>query len=165
MGYCYRCGAATVETVVDGVSVPTCPEHGPLWLLVRTGATADVLIHDGDRVLLARRAREPQHGLWSVIGGFVDPGETSEETVRREVAEELGVDVTLDGVIAVYGADYGEGEWLQAVAFAGRIDQPPVPRPSEILELAWFDPGKPPSDGAWNLNTRLADFRQWRQGR
>ncbi len=165
MAFCYQCGAPTADTVDGGVTVPTCPEHGPLWLLVRTGATADVLIHDGERVLLARRAREPQRGLWSVIGGFVDPGETSEQTVRREVAEELAVELEIDGVIATYGATYGEGEWLQAVAFAGRIEGEPEPRTSEILELGWFSPDRPPPDCAWNLEKRLADFKQWKQAR
>ncbi|WP_410605421.1 NUDIX hydrolase [Amycolatopsis sp. lyj-90] len=45
------------------------------------------------RILLIRRANEPGRGLWSVPGGRVEPGETDEEAVIREMREETGLDV------------------------------------------------------------------------
>jgi 8-oxo-dGTP diphosphatase len=52
------------------------------------------VIHDGSgRLLLIRRGREPSRGMWSVPGGRVEPGETEEEAVVREVAEETGLTV------------------------------------------------------------------------
>lgn len=63
--------------------------HYPSRLVVGVGA----IITRGDEVLLVRRGREPQKGIWSVPGGVLHVGETLEEGVRREVREEVGLDV------------------------------------------------------------------------
>ncbi|MEU3625036.1 NUDIX hydrolase [Amycolatopsis coloradensis] len=52
------------------------------------------IVHDAQgRILLIRRANEPGRGLWSVPGGRVEPGETDEVAVIREMREETGLDV------------------------------------------------------------------------
>lgn len=48
---------------------------------------------EDDRILLVRRGREPQKGLWSIPGGALKLGETLENAVRREVREEAGLAV------------------------------------------------------------------------
>ncbi len=65
----------------------------------RVGVGTVVL--DGDRVLLVRRGRQPGYGKWSIPGGLVDLGETTEEAARREVLEECGIAVRLVGVAGV----------------------------------------------------------------
>jgi 8-oxo-dGTP diphosphatase len=52
-----------------------------------------VVVHDG-RLLVVRRGREPGRGLWSVPGGRVERGESAQEAVVREVAEETALAVT-----------------------------------------------------------------------
>ena len=52
-----------------------------------------VLVHDGDRALLGRHGRFPD-GMYSTLAGFVEPGESAEDTVHREIMEEAGVSVT-----------------------------------------------------------------------
>lgn len=54
-----------------------------------------VVVHDG-RILLVRRAQEPEAGRWSVPGGRLEPGETVHEAAVREVAEEAGIGVVVD---------------------------------------------------------------------
>ena len=61
---------------------------------------AAVVIED-DRVALVRRGRPPAYGEWSLPGGAVEPGETLEEAVVREVAEEIGLNVEVVEVVAV----------------------------------------------------------------
>ena len=61
---------------------------------------AAVVIED-DRVALVRRGRPPAYGEWSLPGGAVEPGETLEEAVIREVAEEIGLSVEVVEVVAV----------------------------------------------------------------
>ena len=51
------------------------------------------IITNRDSVLLVRRGREPQKGIWSIPGGVLQLGETLEEGIRREVREEAGLDV------------------------------------------------------------------------
>jgi len=52
-----------------------------------------VVRDDAGRLLLIRRGQEPSRGLWSLPGGRVEPGETHEQAVVREVREETGLDV------------------------------------------------------------------------
>jgi 8-oxo-dGTP diphosphatase len=61
----------------------------PLAPLVGVGA----IITDGDRAVLARRAKAPALGEWSIPGGLVHVGETLEEAVIREALEETGLNV------------------------------------------------------------------------
>ncbi len=65
--------------------------------LVGVGA----IIVDGERVLLVRRGHAPALGKWSIPGGLVDVGETVEAAVRREVAEECGLELHLHGLVGV----------------------------------------------------------------
>lgn len=54
------------------------------------------MIHK-DQVLLVRRARAPQRGLWAIPGGHLDWGETVQMAVEREIREETGLRVVADG--------------------------------------------------------------------
>ena len=51
------------------------------------------IITEGPRVLLVRRGREPSKGLWSIPGGMLELGESLVDGIRREVREEVGLDV------------------------------------------------------------------------
>lgn len=54
------------------------------------------VVHDADgRLLLIRRANEPGRGRWSLPGGRVEPGESDEQAVARELAEETGLAVSV----------------------------------------------------------------------
>ncbi|MEA2252552.1 MAG: diphosphatase [Solirubrobacteraceae bacterium] len=88
--FCANCGAATVMREAGHVrSCPSCgADHHP-----RTDPVVIMLVADGERVLLGRQARWPA-GRYSALAGFVEPGESLEEAVAREVREEAGVEVT-----------------------------------------------------------------------
>ncbi|MFI6173823.1 NUDIX domain-containing protein [Nocardia sp. NPDC051052] len=68
-------------------------------LLVMPGVTACVFDNDGS-ILCARHAG---HGLWAPPGGAVEPDEAPEQSIIRELGEELGVDATIEGIVGVYG--------------------------------------------------------------
>ncbi|HEX9818739.1 MAG TPA: NUDIX hydrolase [Methylomirabilota bacterium] len=74
----------------DGREYPVVP---------RVGVGAVVL--DGRWVLLVRRGKPPAHGKWSLPGGLVELGETTREAVRREIAEECGLQITVGDVAGV----------------------------------------------------------------
>ena len=65
-----------------------------------------LLVHDG-RVLLGRRAenRDWLPGAWDVFGGHIEPGETEEAALRRELREELGIEPLAPARMATIGGD------------------------------------------------------------
>ena len=66
-----------------------------------------VLVRDG-KVLLIRRGKEPLRGRWVVPGGTVEPGETLEEALVREMREETRLEVAPAGLLAVLDAIHRE---------------------------------------------------------
>jgi len=85
--FCSNCGAAS-EPVSAGWKrrCPACAaEHFP-----RTDAVVIMLTIDGDRALMGRAAQFPE-GRYSCLAGFMEPGETIEDAVRRETYEEAGI--------------------------------------------------------------------------
>ena len=88
-GFCARCGARnTVSHAGWRFDCPSCGRvHFP-----RTDPVVIMLVLDGDRVLLGRHPAWDAK-MYSLLAGFMEPGETIEEAVRREVAEETGVRV------------------------------------------------------------------------
>lgn len=70
----------------------------PLW--PRPGASCAVF--RGDRVLLVIRDKPPRRGQWSMPGGHIEPGETAAAAARREVLEETGVAVEIEGLATVH---------------------------------------------------------------
>ena len=85
--FCGRCGAATRNHRVDRAK--ECPRCG-LLSYPRLSPSIIVLVRKGDEMLLARNARW-RHGTYSTIAGFVEPGESIEQAVHREVFEEVGL--------------------------------------------------------------------------
>jgi NAD+ diphosphatase len=87
--FCANCGAVT--DVAEAGHMRTCPrcgaEHHP-----RTDPVVIMLVVDGDRALLGRQATWPA-GRYSALAGFVEPGESLEEAVAREVREESGIEI------------------------------------------------------------------------
>jgi NAD+ diphosphatase len=87
--YCGRCGTATERVATERAR--RCPACG-LVHYPRLSPAVIVLVHDGPAMLLARSSHSPVP-FYSTLAGFVEPGETLEEAVAREVGEEVGIRV------------------------------------------------------------------------
>ncbi len=157
--HCERCGAPSPEH--DGV--PTCADHGARWRMVRNAPCAAVVIGDDrERVLLSRRARAPFAGMWEVPGGFVELGEHPADAARREVREELGLEVALTGLVGEYVARSDRGGWLQITVYAGTAQGEPVPDPTEVAGWRWWPVAEVPDPMAGDHRRRVED---WAAGR
>jgi len=74
------------------------------------------LIEQNGRVLLVRRAVDPQRGLWTLPAGFIDAGEDPIMAVQRECLEETGLEIAVTGLIEVlYGLEHPRGAHILLV--------------------------------------------------
>lgn len=91
-GFCGVCGSRTISAQAGHVRRCTSPECGAQHF-PRTDSAVIMLVHDGnDRIILGRQPVWPA-GMHSVLAGFLEPGESMEDAVAREVFEEVGVHV------------------------------------------------------------------------
>ncbi|HWU03248.1 MAG TPA: (deoxy)nucleoside triphosphate pyrophosphohydrolase [Novosphingobium sp.] len=98
---------------------------------------AVALLDGRGQVLMQRRPRERQHGgLWEFPGGKVEPGETPHAAARREMAEELGVELVLEDLEPVSFAALADGAPLTILLFACRRWQG-EPQPIDAEAIAW----------------------------
>lgn len=150
--FCGRCGAPTALSTSE--LARTCPDCGALHFPRITPAVI-MLVERSERILLARNAnfRGP---FWSCLAGFVEPGETLEQAVRREVKEEVGLELA---EVRYFGSQ----AWpfpsqimigFEATAAAGDLSL----QDSEIVEAGWFGPGDLPQlPGPFSIARRLID--------
>lgn len=131
--FCANCGAATDSAEVGHVRVcPRCgAQHHP-----RTDPVVITLVHDGDRVLLGRQPSWPP-GRFSCLAGFVEPGESLEEAVVREVGEEAGV--TIADVRYVSSQPWPFPASLMLGFEATYAAGDPYPRDRELEAVRWVD--------------------------
>ena len=131
--YCGRCGGPT--TLKSGERARECPSCGQIHY-PRIAPAVMVLVRKADQLLLARSPHFPP-GMHSALAGFVEPGESLEQCLRREVKEEVGLEVTglryfasqswpfPHSLMIAFNCDHAGGEI--------------VPEPGEIEAAAWFD--------------------------
>jgi NAD+ diphosphatase len=136
--FCGRCGGETEP--VSGELAKRCARCGMLHY-PRLSPAIIVLVRKGDRILLARSHGFPP-GMYSVLAGFVEAGESIEEAVRREVMEEVGIEVKNvryfgsqpwpfpNSLMIGFTTEYAGGEL--------EID------PAEIEDAGWYEHDKLP---------------------
>ncbi len=135
--YCSRC-AAPVERVPVTVGPPELAkrcERCRLSFYPRISPAVIVLVERGDTVLLGRNARFPG-AMYSTLAGFVEPGETLEEAVVREIREEAGIEVR---AIRYFGSQPWPFPDSLMIAFTAEHESGDLhPDPSEIADAGWF---------------------------
>lgn len=151
--FCGRCGNITVDHGSERSKV--CPRCG----MVNFPRLAPAIIvrvqresNEGPEILLARAKRFPS-SMFSVLAGFVEPGETLEECLQREVMEEVGITVKN---IRYFGSQPWPFPHSLMVAFTADHESGELAvDPTELAEARWFSqatlPTIPPPPSIANL--------------
>jgi NAD+ diphosphatase len=158
--FCGRCGSPT--DTVRGERARRCPRCD-LIAYPRISPAIIVLIERGERILLARgHAFAP--GRFGIIAGFVEPGESLEDAVRREIREEAGIEVTN---VAYFGSQpwpfpHGIMIGFHADHLRGEISLDD----GELAEADWYDFDELPNVPAkLSIARRLIDDWATRHGK
>ena len=133
--FCGACGAPMAPAPGERVMKCVCGHAA----YPRISPAMMVLVKKGAAILLARNVAVPAGGRMSALAGFLEPGESIEDAIHREVREEVGVEVKdlryfasqswpyPHSLMIAFTAEYAAGEL--------RLD------PNEIAEARWFGPG------------------------
>jgi 8-oxo-dGTP diphosphatase len=99
-----------------------------------------VIVDDHEQVLLTRRAIPPFRDLWVMPGGKIDLGEPMIRALHREVREEVGIEVSVDGLVDVFEhlTPGPENDHFVILYYRCRpITRELVPNPDEVAEARW----------------------------
>lgn len=108
-----------------------------------------MVVQDG-QFLFAKRAVEPAKGMWDVLGGFVEAGESSEEAAIREMKEETGLETSVEAYLGSTWDVYTHNRPTLVTAYLMKIEgsQPPQPQ-EDVAKLQWFPLDSPPETFAF----------------
>ena len=116
---------------------------------------AGAVIRRGDEILLIQRGTDPEKGRWSVPGGRAEPGERLAETARREVREEVGIDVEIGPLVGVVERT-GPGYHVIVADFTAQCAADAVPLAGDdAAAVAWVPLAEL---DRWDLVEGLGDF-------
>jgi NAD+ diphosphatase len=152
--FCGRCGTPTVAEKTERTR--SCPDCS-LTVYPRISPAIIVAVLKENTILLGHNRRHRAKHVFSVLAGFVEPGESLEECVRREIREEVGIEICRlryfgsqpwpfpDSLMVAFTAEYRSGE----ITVDGK----------EIMDAGWFDrdhlPNIPPHG---TIARRLIDW-------
>ena len=129
----------------NGTKRPMCPECGFVHYRNPSPA-AGAVIFDSGRILLVRRAHEPYVGKWTIPAGFMEWGESPEETTIREILEETNLKIELDGLFHVYAGDDDPRTKAILILYFARCTGGRLEAGDDAAEARWFSMNKIPSD-------------------
>ena len=150
--FCGRCGSQT--ELAANERARGCPSCGATYF-PRINPAVIMLVEREGKMLLARNKlfRGP---FYSCLAGFVEPGETHEEAVAREVREEVGIEV--EGIAYFASQPWPFPSQLMVGFTARHLSGEILVQDSEIVDAAWFGPDELPQlPGRFSLARHLVD--------
>ena len=161
--HCPRCGTGLEP--LDGGSRIECQACGFRYYASSKPTASGLVLDDDGRILLARRAQEPDQGKWDLPGGFLNEGEAPRDGLRRELLEEASLDVEplefFDVVVDRYG-DEDDAHWTLNLYWTCRVLEGTPTAADDVAELRWFarDELPPPAELAFRNNAKV--ISRWR---
>jgi ADP-ribose pyrophosphatase YjhB (NUDIX family) len=139
--FCPRCAAELEAVEVRCHRRLVCPECSYIFYLTPATVTCVLAESDG-RILFVLRKYEPGAGKWCLPAGFVEAGEQPEESAVREVKEETGLDVEIEGVYDTWATDEDPRTPVVSIAYTARVVGGELAAGDDATEAGFF-----PMDG------------------
>ncbi|MDA2922538.1 NUDIX domain-containing protein [Patescibacteria group bacterium AH-259-L07] len=149
--FCPKC-AGKFQEIKDNASHLQCIQCNFVFYQDSKPTASVILENDKGEVLLTRRAGEPFKGYWDLPGGFCELDEHPELTAKREMKEELGVDIELTGFIGIYTDHYpdqGDVEYTLNIIYTGKIIQGELRPDDDVDACQWFSLNQLPANIAF----------------
>jgi NAD+ diphosphatase len=141
--FCPRCGAERATTPQSAAPF-RCQACEFLYFFSPTVAVAALILRDDGKALFIRRAKDPAKGRLALVGGFVDVGENAEHALRREVREEVQLELDELRYLSSHPNDYSYQDTTYPVVdlfFVARTpDHDRVAALDGVASFEWLDP-------------------------
>ncbi|MGL6279729.1 MAG: NUDIX hydrolase [Gaiella sp.] len=161
---CPRCAAALDN---DGARA-VCASCGSHYYANSAPTVSGLVEDDRGRLLLGRRAIEPYRGMWDTLGGFLHEGEDVIDGLRRELREEIGLEVEPVSFLGAWIDRYGDGPGAVSTLnlfWVVRCEPGEPVAADDVAELAWFAPDALPAREELAFS-RVADVVEtWRRSK
>ena len=138
--YCQRCASKLAHKEIEDRIRPYCPNCGTI-VYIDPKLAVVALVHIDGKLVLVKRGIEPALGSWSFPAGYVDRGEVVEEAAVREVREETGLHVDLDGAIGLYSKT---GNQMVLAVYSASVVGGKLGAGPEVQDVGLFSPGELP---------------------
>jgi 8-oxo-dGTP diphosphatase len=131
--------------------------------LRRVPCAGAIVRDEAERLLLIRRRNEPGAGLWSLPGGRIEPGETDQQAVVREMTEETGLVVTCGRLVGAVERPGRPGSVYEIRDYAALVTGGTLAAGDDAADARWFTPAQAEAlDAAGQLTDGLvAALRSW----
>jgi ADP-ribose pyrophosphatase YjhB (NUDIX family) len=152
--FCPKCGACFESRELEGLQRLVCSGCGFIFYQ-NPKPTASAVVTDKDKILLVKRAIQPQKDCWDFPGGFLEEGEHPEQALRREMKEELGISIEITDFLGIYMDKYGygkEGGHTLNIYYLAHITGGEPKPASDIDGWGWFEAQDIPSNMAFANN-------------
>ncbi len=122
--------------------------------------TCTCLVENEGKVLMVKRAVDPEKGRWSLPGGYLFYGETVEECAKRECEEESGYGVEIVGLLGVYSSPARDADGRQNVdcCIVGSLNGTRGEVDDEVERAEWFDLDDLPEKIAFDHRQMIEDY-------
>ena len=142
--FCPYCATPLQTRLLFGKERPACTACGFVQFQDPKVA-ASVLLTEGDRVLLICRGVPPRKGFWAMPAGFVEVDELPEQTAVREAAEETGLEIALDGLLAIRSMANPDKPGI-LIYYRGHPTGGHLQADDDVSEARWFAASEIPWD-------------------
>lgn len=140
--YCPQCAEVLELKPVAGRERPVCPQCG--FVRYRNPfPTVSLLIADGDRVVLGRRAADPGRGLWALPSGYVEFDDDFLTAAIAEARQETGLEVQIDAILNVQSGFLPGNCHFLTVYLLATVRDGELAAGDDLEEVAWFSAYEP----------------------
>ena len=164
INFCVRCGHALQRREAFGALRPVCSHCGRVHFFDPKVAVG-LVIEWERKLLLVRRANDPERGKWSIPAGFVDAGEDPARAAEREGLEETGLVVGITGLLDVFAREAAtEGADILIVYLAQAVGGELRPG-DDASEVSYFSPDALPEVAFASTRKIIARWQERRAPR
>ncbi len=161
--FCPQCGGKLVKSLEEKQWRLVCLRCKFVFYQNSKPTASVILINKESKVLLAKRGFSPKKGFWDCVGGFLENGEDPVKGIKREVKEELDVEIKIKKLLGIFIDSYKEKNlkyFTLNIYYLGEIIKGEPKPMSDIIDFRWFSKKEIPFEKLAFKNNREA-LRLW----